>query len=358
MKYTNYLFISTLAVLSIITSNIAIAESGIPVGDNKITTTTPAVGYVYACEVPKGGGGADASGGWLRNGLWYPSEKPTVDGAVKWPNASAKFSVKSEHRTIQSNSLPINHTTGIYPISSSDDAYQYDKNPNTIQAQTVSLTLPLNPKIATQPSCVPMGMIGVTTSGVALFNALDGEGRDAAAYEIQDSCGGHPERSGEYHYHNMSKCLNKKSGTKQVLVGYALDGFGIYTGYDSAGKKLSNRDLDECHGTKSKVKWNGKTVSIYHYVMTDEYPYSIGCFKGTPVQTSQATSGPTMQNTSGMNQNQQGIKSSQNGSEPKPPAGAITACATKSKGATCSVGPMQGTCNTRANVIACIPTQK
>ena len=24
---------------------------------------------------------------------------------------------------------------------------------------------------------------------------------------------------------------------------------------------------------------------MYHYVMTDEYPYSIGCFKGTPVST-------------------------------------------------------------------------
>ena len=29
--------------------------------------------------------------------------------------------------------------------------------------------------------------------------------------------------------------------------------------------------------------WHGNKVSMYHYVLTEEYPYTVGCFKGTPV---------------------------------------------------------------------------
>jgi hypothetical protein len=28
--------------------------------------------------------------------------------------------------------------------------------------------------------------------------------------------------------------------------------------------------------------FNGKKQRIYHYVLNNEYPYSIGCFRGTP----------------------------------------------------------------------------
>jgi hypothetical protein len=129
-----------------------------------------------------------------------------------------------------------------------------------------------------------MGIIGVMLNGVALFNALDGEGRDAVAHEVQDHCNGHPERSGQYHYHGNSNCVTGATGNN-TLVGYALDGFGVYSMFDAAGKELTNADLDECHGRTSKVMWDGKEVVMYHYVVTREYPYSVGCFKGIPTQT-------------------------------------------------------------------------
>ena len=44
-----------------------------------------------------------------------------------------------------------------------------------------------------------MGMVGIALNGVVVYNALDDAGRDAAAYEVQDQCGGHPQGSGEYH---------------------------------------------------------------------------------------------------------------------------------------------------------------
>ncbi len=67
------------------------------------------------------------------------------------------------------------------------------------------------------------------------------------------------------------------------LVGFALDGFPIYNGRDEDGKRLTNADLDKCHGRTSVVKLDGEKVKTYHYEATLEYPYTLGCFRGTPV---------------------------------------------------------------------------
>ncbi len=106
-------------------------------------------------------------------------------------------------------------------------------------------------------------------------------GRDAVAHEVQDLCDGHPQMHGEYHYHGPSPCLPNENADEK-LIGYALDGFGIYSSYDAHGNELTDADLDACHGRTSTVTWNGRRVSIYHYVLTREYPYMLGCFKGTP----------------------------------------------------------------------------
>jgi len=46
---------------------------------------------------------------------------------------------------------------------------------------------------------------------------------------------------------------------------------------------LTNADLDECHGHTSEIVWDGVAQQMYHYNATAEYPYTVGCFKGTPV---------------------------------------------------------------------------
>ena len=86
----------------------------------------------------------------------------------------------------------------------------------------------------------------------------------------------------------QGKASNGHSG----LVGYALDGFGIYGDKGAGGKHLSNADLDECHGHVETVIWDGKPQRIYHYHLTDEYPYTLGCFKGTPAATARQQAQP------------------------------------------------------------------
>lgn len=261
----------------------ATASSGaLPLGDGK-HSTTPKVGYVMSC-VTQWSAAPAQNLPWIQGDVWYPSEKPAVEGSVSWPSAQTTIALTSSTLTIDSNNLPDPsvQTTGIFPIQKSDPAYKYDANPNSIQAQTIALTLPANPTVASTPTCLPMGMIGFATDGVAIYDALDADGRDAMAHEVQDSCDAHPQKIGQYHYHGPSPCMpnEKTSG----LVGYALDGFGIYGERDLAsGRLLTDSDLDACHGTTSAVMWHGHVVTMYHYVLTADYPYTLGCFKGTPV---------------------------------------------------------------------------
>ena len=331
----------------------------LPLGDGKISTS-PKVGYVFSCQTQFNGGGASHSGNWINgDGTFDLSKKPTVDGSVTWPS-SFTITLNGDQRVITSNDLP-NHATGIFPISPKDDAYNFDRNPNSIRAQNIQFSLPANPQLAATPTCVGMGMIGIMTSGTALFNALDAGGRDAVAHEVQDACGGHPQQDGEYHYHNLSNCIKDDGTGQSQLVGYALDGFGIYGPRDANGKILTNADLDECHGTTSEVDWNGQKVMMYHYVATSEYPYTIGCFRGTPVTVSGQQQGqPGLQN--GPQNGQQHGGPLQGGQGQQPPQQAITACANLSQNAACSFTGMSGqqisgTCQTppQSTQLTCVP---
>jgi len=280
-----------------------ISMNALPLGDNKYTTSGPKKGYVYLCRVMKGNGGAQVSGNWIQGTTWTTQGKPSVEGSINWPNAMFSDKVSGGNRILTGNGLPVGMTTGTFPISSSDPAYQYDRNPNSIKAQTLSLTLPSNPTVSSSPNCMG-GEVGVMTNGVPLFNAFDEELRDAAAHEIQDSCDGHPQIAGEYHYHSLSRCF--KDIRESTVLGFALDGFPITGPVQSDGKYLTTDALDACHGMTSTINLDDKAVSTYHYVMTEDFPYSVSCFKGKPVSMQVIPNSMSSQGQSGMQESQQG----------------------------------------------------
>lgn len=261
--------------------------TAIPIGDNKIVTTVPAdKGYLYVCNIVSGGGGGFSSP-WAGADTWDSTKKVKVDGSNIFKNAAHSFTDSDNTRLISTNGLPDSVYAGDFPVQKSDDAYNYDRNPNSIIEQYVNVNVPLNPVQANSPSCTNMGAIGYSVNGVAIYNGVDGENRDAVAHEVQDVCDGHPEKNGTYHYHNGSACLvDMVSAGESKLIGYALDGFGIYAEKNTEGNLKTNADLDVCHGHISDVEWNGSVQSIYHYSVTLEFPYTVGCFMGTPVKTS------------------------------------------------------------------------
>jgi hypothetical protein len=265
------------------------ADGVLPVGDGKYRTSGAKKGYIFACSqyassLSAGNGGASTRGPWFKNNNteYDVDEKVHVSGSVSWPNATHSIKTTSGKRKVTTNDLPTSHTTGEFPVAQDDPAFAYDRNPNSISAQSLVLSLSKTPTYGA-PKCMG-GMVGVMTTGVLIFNAFDAEGRDAGAWETQDHCDAHPEMHGEYHYHSLSSCITKLS--VHHVIGWALDGFPI-TGPRVHGKsnQLSTGDLDVCHGITSKVKINGKSVKTYHYVMTRDFPYSVSCFRATPVTT-------------------------------------------------------------------------
>src|SRR5262249_43442644 len=84
--------------------------------------------------------------------------------------------------------------------------------------------------------------------------------------------------------HSLSSCF--KDLSEKTVLGYALDGFPITGPMMATNKYLTTDDLDECHGITSDITIDGKTVTTYHYVMTQDFPYSASCFRSHPSSSS------------------------------------------------------------------------
>lgn len=149
-------------------------------------------------------------------------------------------------------------------------------NPNTATNQNYNIKIPKTPTISTTKACVPFGKIGLTRTGVAIYNPLAGgsvnavEGDNAETF---DSCDGHSSPDGAYHYHKIpDSCLY--NNTDDEFIGVAFDGFPIYGPKASdLGRNVISSDLDSCHGRVV----NGE----YRYHVTEEFPYFLGCYHGT-----------------------------------------------------------------------------
>lgn len=226
-------------------------------------------------------------------------------------------------RSVTGNGLP-NHLVGSFPNQ---------HNPNAIEPQNVSLTVPLQPKQTDVATELPFGWtFGVSLEGVAFdplaaefwagdpnsgwsYNALGGAiplGLDANYAHVQPN--------GTYHYHGVPVGLLDLSGwvsdAHSPLIGFAADGFPIYAltgvvdgevvamtsayqliegdrpGGDAPDGKhdgtfnedyvyvAGSGNLDVCNGamTVSAEYPNG----TYAYFLSEDYPVIPRCWSGTP----------------------------------------------------------------------------
>ncbi|WP_157597693.1 MULTISPECIES: YHYH protein [unclassified Rhizobacter] len=260
----------------------------LPLGDYLMTTTTPQVGYLYLCSSNAGKFQKGDAGPWF-NGTnsgstttattWDLTKKLYV-AVTKAATGTLSSTFSVSWPSIGGNGLP-GHNTGDFPITDTT-LKQYDGNPNSIKSKTIAWGLPSTPTYHDTPSCVGYGAIGVFLTGARLFAATDAVSRDARAWEITDACGGHPSTDA-YHYHSLPACglTADVAGQHSALVGYASDGFGIYGNLGEGGTALKSSDLDKCHGHIHA----GAPSSEYHYHTTDDFPYTVGCFRGTAATT-------------------------------------------------------------------------
>jgi hypothetical protein len=262
----------------------------LPVGDSLILKQSlgdqaPEAGKLWLCGLPPDGAGATASDDWINaDGSWNFIIKPKVEGENY---AISEFTVviNGEERIITGNALPTT-AMGTFPIEEGTEAYNYDRNPSVIGEHEVELHFERNPKKSEQPYCMVFGATGISLTGAAIYHGSSTLGTDAAAFEILDGCGGHADGTSTYHYHYLSQCvldeLDPDNGGHSQLMGYIMDGFGIYGPRGEDGNILSSAELDQCHGHSHDIEWDGEMTDMYHYHWTYDFPYNVGCFNNQP----------------------------------------------------------------------------
>ncbi len=214
------------------------------------------------------------------------------DDDVELPAVFEKFNddlniyVQGDFVVIESTGIPDHKSPYFGNGHQSFEAYNgnnpdFNINPNVIQEQTFVFKLPLNPEVASTKTSTQLGAIGVSINGVVIFNQYAGPNNQPLTGEIDsfDQYNGHPQQSGEYHYHIEPLYLTAQKG-RSALVGFLLDGFPLY-GPEENGSLVNNAALDQYHGHSHAT--DEYPNGIYHYHITAEDPYiNGGQYYGTP----------------------------------------------------------------------------
>ncbi|TDI98129.1 MAG: YHYH protein [Caldithrix sp.] len=150
-----------------------------------------------------------------------------------------------------------------------------------LQSRTWCSGYRFNPEIAASISNTPLGPIGISVNGVALFNQFAGPSQplenEIATF---DRYHGHPQQTGQYHYHIEPLFFSNDDNS---LVGFLLDGFPVYGQKDRDGTYPT--DLDDANGHVGVTL--DYSEGIYHYHITSDEPYISGGFRGTSGTVSQ-----------------------------------------------------------------------
>lgn len=320
---------------------------------------------------------------------------------------SVEITTDADYRYIQSNGIPA-HEHGVFPNRG---------NPNAISPQKHEFRMLLNPVRAINTTLLENKMyFGVALNGVPFdpgtaeyyYNdPTSGWKYEALSGQIDlgiDFNNAHVQRDGSYHYHGIPKSLVGSYRIKEhsKIIGYAADGFPIYAvaGYkdpDDPGKGIQgirssyivkkgfrptgpggkydgsfiqdyvyfnkSGDLDECNGRFGKTP--DYPEGIYHYYLTDSFPFIPRCFRGEPdtsflksriqSQSSEAVGAergfkPPVERPAGQPQRGSG-----------PPREAVNACTAQRNGSTCEFmvprrGIIRGVCRNVQGRTACVPS--
>ncbi|QCB45974.1 YHYH protein [Hydrogenophaga sp. PAMC20947] len=138
-----------------------------------------------------------------------------------------------------------------------------------------TLLIPVTPVPLSSTASIDQEGVGVALNGIVM-DAPAPVANIKAAYTIAafDDQGGHINPHTGYHYHAATGASHQvaSSDGHAALIGYALDGFGIFALNDTAGSEAT--DLDTCRGHTDSTRG-------YHYhVASPGENMHIGCFKG------------------------------------------------------------------------------
>lgn len=265
---------------------LSITKSTAPITTRPSTTTTTTT--TTTTPVPQTATGCSSS-------YKFPdlSSAPGAGGSYTKP--TVKASCSNGTLTMTSN--------GMIP-------YAFEpKTPNALTAQSYTWKVTTNPVAAASTTSIrnQLGTLAFTVTGVPIYGPTEGPVPPNQAFgdpvwnNILDSCKGHTGYGGAYHYHAIlavNACY-----LQETIIGYALDGFPIYSnpnwsqksGYVRTGDPTSNSwDAYTSQNAGTLDACNGRTGDdgSYRYYATESFPYVIGCYRGTPAATTGQAAAP------------------------------------------------------------------
>lgn len=174
-------------------------------------------------------------------------------------------------------------------------------SPGEPAAGNYVFTIPATPVMADEVTDVPdLGTAAFALNGVPIYGPTEGTGGDVLSLAgALSECGSHNGPTG-FHIHQIlttdnTDCLFTPAEVAAApqLVGYAFDGYPIYTGIDqyTSSWELTDEslfatdtwaahsyvegsgDLDQCNGLTD-------ADGNYAYYTTETFPYVLGCYSG------------------------------------------------------------------------------
>ena len=165
--------------------------------------------------------------------------------------------------------------------------------------KTVEITvlLPITPVKAKQKTDLgTVAKVGLALDGVPIFADAPSV-LDTGHMPALDTCGGHVDPGGWYHWHATAtdidtvyehehikaNCALKQEAS--AMFAYALDGFPIYGSVDKDG--IIPNDLDSCNGHIAPTKDNPE--GAYHYHASTTFPNLPSCLSGVVAKNNFST---------------------------------------------------------------------
>lgn len=321
---------------------LALLAMGPACGDEAGTET----GGTSGVSGEAGAGGASGSGGADAVGLTadvlcdFSQDVENTDESVD-ARSVAVWSCSGDLRSLSANGIP-DHEVGTFPNGN---------NPSAISEQVIDVDFSLSPQVASDTG-IDTRTVAYALNGVKFEVGTAGTCTDDGACDPvgnggvwrmeavgensfdfgNDESNGHVQPTGAYHYHGIPEAYLDLlgRGESMTLVGWAVDGFPIYARYgyrnafdaDSEIETMTSSyalkstpdegrpdvsiyalgaftqdyeyvdgsgDLDECNGREGVTPEFPE--GIYHYYLTDSFPFGQRCVKGTAVDGG-ATQGP------------------------------------------------------------------
>jgi len=231
------------------------------------------------------------------------------------------ITVEGDTRRIRSNGIP-DHPTGMFP------------NPHCpfpVEAQRYDFRMRREPQLAESFTAIEMWIFGVAVNGVPFDPAgpyyqqwderwhFEVTSMVASPYLGLDTELAHTQNRGSYHYHGLADRFRVERSPQMVLAGWAADGFPVYAPLAPivpldpmsplaaprssyrlrSGERESGpggrfdgtfvQDYEYVDGLGDLDLANGRfgvtpeyPEGIYHYFLTDDFPFIPRFYRGTP----------------------------------------------------------------------------